>query len=110
MSGARSRRKGAVGERELAALFREHGYDCRRGQQFKGSPDSPDVTGHGLPIHAECKRTERLNLYDAIAQAVRDAGDGLMPVVFHRKNNSEWLAVVRAADFFALVREGMEGG
>ena len=35
-----SRRKGKVGEREFAALLREHGFDARRGQQFSGSPDS----------------------------------------------------------------------
>lgn len=68
-----SRTKGAVGERELAKRLSEYGYDCHRGQQFKGGPDSPDV--HGLPgIHIECKRVEHLNLYDAMAQSVGDSG------------------------------------
>lgn len=31
MSGKSSQRKGADGERELAELLREHGYDIRRG-------------------------------------------------------------------------------
>ena len=40
-----SREKGKRGERELAAKLREHGYDCRRGVQYQGGPDSPDVIG-----------------------------------------------------------------
>lgn len=31
MSGRASQRKGADGERELAAIFKKHGYDCTRG-------------------------------------------------------------------------------
>ena len=31
-----SRNKGKRGEREFAALLREHGFDARRGQQFAG--------------------------------------------------------------------------
>ncbi len=47
--------------------------DCRRGQQYCGCSGAADVVG--LPgIHIECKRVERLNLHDAMDQAVRDAG------------------------------------
>ena len=101
--GARSRRKGAVGERELAAWLRERGYEARRGQQFSGSPESPDVVCSGVPFHFECKRTERIRLYDAIAQATADAGDRI-PVVAHRRNRGEWLAVLRLEDLIALLR------
>lgn len=31
MGGKKSQRKGAAGERELAAILQEHGYDCTRG-------------------------------------------------------------------------------
>ena len=55
-----SRTKGKVGEREFAALLREHGFDARRpGQQFSGSPESPDsnVSDAALPwLHVEVKR------------------------------------------------------
>ena len=40
-----SRRKGKAGELEWARLCREHGYDCRRGQQFSGSNGDADVVG-----------------------------------------------------------------
>ena len=70
-----SRQKGARGERELARILREYGYDCRRGQQYCGANGDADVVGlEG--IHIECKRVERLNLEDAVAQSVRDSRTG----------------------------------
>ena len=101
---SRSQRdKGARGERELASVLREYGYDTHRGRQYHGGPDSPDVVG--LPgVHIECKRVERLNLYDAMAQAIADAG-GDVPVVMHRKNNCEWLVTMRLCDWIDLYRD-----
>lgn len=89
--------KGKSGERELAHKLTElFGLECRRGQQFRGGADSPDVVG--IPgVHWEAKRVERLNLGDAMQQAVRDAGESV-PVVAHRRNRGEWLATLRLAD------------
>ena len=102
-----SRAKGARGERELAKKLREYGYDCRRGQQYSGI-EGKDVVG--LPgIHIECKRVERLNIYDAIAQAMRDAKSDEKPAVFHRKNNCEWLVTMRLEDWIELYREWESG-
>ena len=97
-----SRRKGAEGERELAKILLSRGYeDARRGQQFKGGGDSPDVIG--LPgIHIECKRVERLDLTAAYEQSFRDAADGEIPAVFHRKNREPWMVTVSLEDFFKL--------
>lgn len=96
-----SRRKGAAGERELASKLRKYGYDCRRGQQYCGANGDADVVG--LPgIHIECKRVEKLNLYDAMSQAVHDAREGETPAVFHRKNNCDWLVTLRFEDFMRL--------
>ena len=102
--GKMSRNKGKRGERELAARLREYGYDTRRGQQYCGANGDADVIG--LPgIHIECKRTERLSLYDAVAQAKADARKGEMPVVIHRKNNSEWLVIQPLADWIEMYKE-----
>ena len=98
-----SREKGKRGERQVAALFREYGFDAKRGQQYHGGPDSPDVVG--VPgLHIEVKRTERLNLYDALAQAKRDAGEEL-PVVIHRKNDSPWVVIMDFEDWMQIFRE-----
>ena len=63
-----SKNKGERGEREFAAVCRDEGYsNAFRGQQFQGGLDSPDVKG--LPyIHVEVKRTERLNIHNAMTQ------------------------------------------
>ena len=89
---------------ELAKKFREYGYSARRGQQFSGANGDADVVG--LPgIHIEAKRVERLNLYDAMAQAVRDARAEEYPTVFQRRNNCEWLVTMRLDDWMQIYRE-----
>lgn len=98
--GKASRDKGKRGEREVASLLRSYGYDARRGVQYHGGEDSPDVVG--LPhVHIEVKRTERLDLYGALAQSKADAG-GDMPIVIHRKNNCEWVVIQPFEDWIAL--------
>lgn len=102
-----SRNKGKQGELELARVLRLYGYDTRRGQQFKGSPDSPDVLG--LPgIHIECKRVEKLNLYDALSQSKSDAGEDI-PVVMHRRNRSKWLVTMELKDWIEIYKEWEAG-
>ena len=103
-----SRAKGAGGERELAKKLREYGYDCRRGQQYSGANGDADVVG--LPgIHIECKRVERLNLEDAMAQARRDARAEEIPVVMHRKTRSPWLVTMTLEDWIEIYREWEAG-
>ena len=59
-TGRKSQRKGADGERELAALLREYGYPVERGGSLSFG-EVPDLTG--LPgVHIECKRAEQLLL------------------------------------------------
>jgi hypothetical protein len=70
-----SREKGKRGERAWRDELRANGYDARRGQQFAGSPDSPDVVCGDLPwIHFEVKAVERLNIEEAMEQARGDCG------------------------------------
>lgn len=98
-----SKRKGAAGEREFAKVCREHGYEARRGQQYCGANGDADVIG--LPgIHIECKRVERLNIEEAMSQSKADAKRDI-PIVAHRKNNSEWLVTMRAEDWFKLYKD-----
>lgn len=96
-----SRAKGKRGELELAKVLRAYGYDSHRGQQFKGSQESPDVTGLD-GIHIECKRVERLNIDEAMAQSIRDSGTDT-PVVMHRKNGQQWLVTMRLDDFIKII-------
>ncbi len=101
--GSKSQRKGAVGERELAAILQEHGYDCSRGGSMSFG-EVPDLSG--LPgIHVECKRVERLNVQEAMDQAIRDSNrmqDGV-PALFHRRNRRPWLVTMRLDDWITYV-------
>lgn len=99
-----SRAKGAAGERELSKKLRSYGHNTRRGQQFSGLNGDADVVGiDGL--HIECKRVERLNITDALIQSKRDARDGEMPVVMHRKNHEDWKVTLSLDDFMKLWEE-----
>jgi Holliday junction resolvase len=97
-----SRNKGKRGERELAHLLNDNGFPAKRGQQFAGGSNSPDVISEDFPFHIECKRVERLDLYGAMTQAIGDAGDK-PPCVAHRRNNSEWLFTCRLTDLLELL-------
>lgn len=102
MMGRSSQRKGADGERELVSILQEAGYQVERGgsETFGTIPDIVGLPG----IHVEAKRVERLNISEAMAQAIRDAErfhDGA-PTVFHRRNREKWLVTMRLTDWLEL--------
>ena len=106
--GRRSRNKGKRGEREAAReIARVLGISARRGQQYAGGSDSPDVVTGCDALHIEVKRTERLSLYGAMEQAIGDAGEKL-PLVLHRSNHRPWVVVLRLDDLTRL-REVLNG-
>lgn len=99
--------KGKRGEREFSALLRTHGFDARRGQQFSGSPDSPDVVSDALVwMHIEIKRVQHLNLAKACAQAKRDA-EGKPWIVAHRRNRGPWMVTMDDRELYGLLRKAV---
>lgn len=101
-SGKASQRKGADGERELAAVLREYGYEIKRGGSMSFG-EVPDLVG--LPgVHVEAKRCEQVRLSEWMKQAEKDSKrfrDG-MPVVFHRRSREPWRVTMNLADFMRL--------
>lgn len=96
--GRKSRDKGKRGEREAAdELARLFNVEARRGVQFAGGTDSPDVMHDLHGVHVEVKRVERLEFHKAVQQAEADAGDNL-PVVLYRRNGDKWYAICRLDD------------
>jgi len=87
--GARSRRKGAAWEREIAIRLNDAripGWDTRRGLgQTRSGAEVCDV--EGSPFWIECKCGRRPNIYAALAQA-EEARDERAPVVVARKNSA----------------------
>ena len=100
-----SNQKGKRGELEWSNFLKPYFPSARRGQQFRGGSDSPDVIVEELPqFHFEVKRTETLSLYPAMEKALEDAGDAA-PVLAHKRNNKPWLVVMLAEDWLKLVRD-----
>ena len=67
------KRKGTAGENELAELLRQSGIRAYRNDQiYTGGRENPDVQAEisGLPLHIEVKRVERLNVPEAMSQAI----------------------------------------
>ena len=102
--GKASRDKGKRGELEISHILQEHGYPARRSVQFNGWQGEADVIGVD-GIHIEVKRVERLNIDAAMDQSKRDAKGDEIPVVFHRRNNREWLATLPLDDFIRIYQQ-----
>lgn len=103
-----SRNKGAAFERLLAGYFRRYGYVTRRGQQYCGANGDADVVG--LPgIHIEAKAVEKLNIYDAMAQAIHDRRPDEFPAVFHKRNYHKILVTMELDDWMELYKEWEAG-
>lgn len=96
--GKASRDKGKRGELEVAHIMQSYGYDARRGQQFSGLQGDADVVG--VPgLHLEIKRVKTLRLDDAMEQSIRDAREGEIPVVIHRKDKQPWRVTLSLENF-----------
>jgi len=97
-----SRHKGKIGEREFASVLRSHGIRARRGVQYSGGAESPDVVMPDVGWHVEVKRTQALDLTGACAQAAGDCG-GRPWLVAHRRNHAPWLVTMLADSFLTLL-------
>jgi len=99
---AASRRKGARGElefiqRHLQPYWPEAG---RNLDQF--GADKRDCVRVG-GVHWQIKRTERLDLWGALAQAEREATGADLPIVAFRRNRSRWFCAIEAEPLVGLL-------
>lgn len=105
MGKINSKSKGKRGELFVVKKFKDRGYQCNRTAQFKGNTGrADDIEGIDY-IHAEVKFVERLNITDAMEQAVRDnfmSDRQAFPTVFHKKNNEKLMVTMRFDDWINL--------
>ena len=104
-----SKCKGNRGEHELAGILRAAGIEAwRNDQMYVGGRGNPDVSAEvwGIPLHIEVKRVERLNVPEAVKQAIRDAEGGALPVVAHRRNREQWLVTIPLESVLNIIRGG----
>ena len=102
-----SREKGKRGEREAARCWTgTTGIPARRGQQYRGGPDSPDLILEDCDIHPEVKYVERLRLYPALEQAEHDAaGLDKVAVVLSRAKGKSWVLSMYLSNVMAFIEE-----
>jgi hypothetical protein len=97
--------KGKVNERKWASICTNEGYPARRGQQFRGGEDSPDVICESLPIfHFEVKAGKRPHLWNAVDQALRDRKTGQLAIAALHRDFCPWMVGMLGDDFFRMVR------
>ena len=99
-AGRAAKAKGARGERLLSAFLNSFGLHTHRGYVHCGQSDLVDLLG----IHVECKNVERLNVRQAMEQAIREADkrkDG-MPTVFWKVSRKPWLTIMLTEDWVKL--------
>ena len=103
-------KKGAAYERHVSSLFRTYNYNARRGQQYCGANGDADVVG--VPyLHIECKAHENGHgkLYEWLDQAKRDAREGEIPVVIHKRNYCNDLVTMEFSEWIKLYTEWEAG-
>ena len=90
--GKGSRTKGHAGEREVAELFRAHGFPAERGYQARCGTDQPDVVVDCLPnLWVEVKRGKsHPSIPAAMRQAKADAR-GKDYIIFSRGDREPWV-------------------
>lgn len=104
-----SKQKGKRGELEAAHELNKYGFDCRRTAQYNGKELDSKADVVGLPgIHVEVKRNERLNISEAVEQAIRDHKGDELPAVFHRKNGKPWLVTMTLEDWMKIYKKNLE--
>ncbi len=101
MSGKRSRTKGHNFERLVATLFKQIGFEARRGLQYRDGEDAPDVVGVEN-YWIECKRGKRVAIKRAMTQASEACG-GKEPIVVSKEDRSPIYVTMRFEAFAELL-------
>jgi Holliday junction resolvase len=102
--------KGAVGEREVAGILRDHGFNGRRTAPLQTNKANPEADVAGIPgHHLEIKRQERISIEAWCQQAEADAPEGVKPVVVFRRSRQPWRVTLKLDDFLELVKEAGRG-
>jgi hypothetical protein len=102
-AGRRSRRRGKTGELEVATILRAHGWPHARrnwAEQPQGGRDILDGPG---ATWISVKRTERLRLREAFAEASAGAGGSNVPMVVHRCDGQPWLVTLELEELLPLL-------
>lgn len=96
--GRSSRRKGAKGELEVAAIMKAHDFEAERDGRL-----STDLKHNVTGYHFEIKRCEKIEMMKWRRQAERDAPEGEVPVVVYRQSGQRWHADIDLEELLRLM-------
>lgn len=105
LSPGGAKAKGATAERELAAVLA--GWAWEAGFKLSLERNLEQTRGGGFDLNGgprlaiECKRVETLAIPAWWAQAVRQAGDDLIPFLAYRQNKKQWAFRIRVEIYHA---------
>ena len=103
--GKMQKEKGKRGELEVVHILRKHGIKAQRGQQHKGTSDSPDVI-HDIPfVHLEVKFRENFAINATLDKAREECGTDVIPVICHRRVYDTWRVTMTLEDFLDYIEE-----
>lgn len=94
--GRSQREKGKRAEREAAELIRSWGIAARRGQQYAGDPDAPDVVAATPGLAWEVKARKQGHPGKWLEELLKNCHDGDIPVVLHKRDRQPWLLTIFA--------------
>lgn len=92
MDGKGRRSKGVNGEREVAKLFTEAGFDVRGLEGLGDHIATRGTAGQLTALHLETKRQERVRVPEWLRQCEDETPAGMVPLLCFRQNRGEWIA------------------
>lgn len=89
----------------LRAKFNLAASDCRPAVMGENGPDIhlSEAARAKFPFAVECKNTERLNVWQALEQAQRNASDGQRPILVFSRNRAKTYVTLTIDDFLNLL-------
>lgn len=72
-----------------------------QGEDVQMSPRAREL----LNISIEAKNQERLNIWEALAQAETNAPEGVAPAAVFKRNHSDTYIALKLSDFLALMKK-----
>ena len=107
--GAMQRNKGAAAEREVAEMFRAHGW-LKANRRSTGE-ESQTEQGRDLkgtePFCVQVQHATRTTPERKLSEA-EVAADGQIPVAFIRRTRGTWMVCMKAVDWFNMARGGAD--
>lgn len=97
-----SRAKGVRGEREARDIIRAWGIDARRGRQYAGHPDAPDIVC-AADLYIEAKWRKAGHPAKWLEEAAAMAPLNHVPVVIHKRPRGRVLVTLDAEHVPAFV-------